>query len=210
MKPEKILVVPTARVWDVIPYVEKGLIVDGVDRLTGAISRDGTFMERSMAEDDSSCKQIIPYAIVRHIDSIFLLHRKQTQSEPRLHDKFSIGVGGHINPVEIPIGSDWVHEGLTREINEELDIEPGYFPHLVGVINDDTTEVGKVHLGVLFEIFSASLNVKVRETHKMEGDWTSPEGLAGYYGQLETWSQIVYDSHLCVPMLRALRSGTVA
>ena len=124
------------------------------------------------------------------------MQRKSTQSEQRLHNKFSIGVGGHINPSEVTSGTDLIREGLTREISEELDIAPGYKEHLVALINDDTTDVGRVHLGVLFEIDSISPDVHVRETHKMDGAWALIGQVGQSYERLETWSQIVFDSYL--------------
>jgi len=161
-------------------------------------------MDRAQAETDPTYKQIIPYAVVRHFDSYFLLQRKNTQSEQRLHHKFSIGVGGHINPSEVAIGNDVIEDGLSREINEELRIASGYHERLIGLINDDTTDVGRVHLGVLYEVDSLSFDVHVRETDKMHGTWALIERLRESYEALETWSQIVYDSFLCVRAVGAV------
>jgi predicted NUDIX family phosphoesterase len=204
--PEKVLTVPTPRLWDRIAYIEKGLITEGIDQLASLVTRCGSFMDRPKAETDSGYKQLIPYAIIRYSNRYFLLQRKSTQSEQRLHNKLSIGVGGHINPLEAP-PSDVIGEGLTREINEELFIAPGYRETLVGLINDDTTEVGRVHLGILFEIDSISLDVHVRETLKMEGAWALPDHLELSYDRLETWSQIVFDSYLYPRFLRDQRAA---
>jgi len=190
---EKVLVVPAACLWGRVPYIKKGLITEGVDEVAGLVSRCGTFVERAAAENDSSLKQIIPYAVVRHERSFLLLRRTSAQGERRLHDKLSIGVGGHINPSEITPGGDVILCGLTREIEEEIEIAPGYQKRCVGLINDDTTEVGTVHLGVLFEIFSVSADVRVRETKKMEGEWVGLEQLKADYERMESWSQIVCD-----------------
>ncbi len=207
LMPEKVLTVPASCLWDRIKYVEKGLITEGVDQLALLVTRCGGFMDRPVAEADPAYKQIIPYAVIRHSDRYFLLQRKSAQSEQRLHNKWSIGVGGHINPPETATGSDVIGEGLTREINEELFIAPGYRETLVGLINDDTTEVGRVHLGILFEIDSASLDVLVRETDKMDGAWALPNHLEMSYDRLETWSQIVFDSYLYPRFLRDLRAA---
>jgi predicted NUDIX family phosphoesterase len=196
MKNEKVLAVPTSCLWERVMYTERGLITDGVERLANVVSRCGVFLERAAAEDDPGHKQIIPYALIRYGDSCFLLQRKSAQSEQRLHNKLSVGVGGHINPNEGPHGSDAIQDGLTREVHEELHIAAGYQSRLVGLINDDTTDVGRVHLGVLFEIVSISADVRVRETRKMQGAWAPIQALEESYGSLETWSQIVYDSHL--------------
>jgi predicted NUDIX family phosphoesterase len=135
------------------------------------------------------------------------LQRKSAQSEHRLHNKWSIGVGGHINPSEVAPGRDAIIEGLTRELDEELYIASGYREHLVGLINDDTTDVGRVHLGVLFEIDSTSHDVRVRETDKMEGAWAPIGQLGQSHERFETWSQIVFDSYLYPRALGALRDA---
>jgi predicted NUDIX family phosphoesterase len=194
---EKVLAVPTSRLWDRIAYVDKGLITEGVEQITALVAHCGVFVDRPAAEVDPGYKQIIPYAVIRRPGGhFFLLQRKSTQSEQRLHNKLSIGVGGHINPSEAASGGDLIREGLTREISEELYIAPGYEAHLIGLINDDTTDVGRVHLGLLFEIDSTSPDVRVRETHKMDGGWALIGQLAQSYERFETWSQIVYDSYL--------------
>ncbi len=203
MNAEKVLVVPVACLWDRVTYTDKGLITEGADRLTTIVERCGVFVDRSTAEADPSHKQIIPYAVIRHGDSYFLLQRQRTQSEQRLHHKFSIGVGGHINPSEGAPSIDVIHDGLTRELNEELHIGTGYQERFIGLINDDTTDVGRVHLGVFFEIYSTSSEVTVRETHKMRGTWALINVLQETYEHLETWSQIVYDSHLHRPTSQA-------
>jgi predicted NUDIX family phosphoesterase len=195
--PEKVLAVPASCLWDRIAYVDKGLITEGIEQITTLVDRFGVFVDRPEAEVDPGFKQIIPYAVIRQPGGyFFLLQRKSAQSEQRLHNKLSLGVGGHINPSEVASGSDLVREGLTREISEELYIAPGYREHLVGLINDDTTDVGRVHLGVLFEIDSASSEVSVRETHKMDGAWALIGQLGQNYESLETWSQIVFDFYL--------------
>jgi predicted NUDIX family phosphoesterase len=202
--PEKVLAIPASCLWDRIAYVNKGLITENIDQITRLVARCGVFVDRSEAEVDPAYKQIIPYAVIRQAaGSFFLLQRKSTQSEQRLHNKFSIGVGGHINPSEVASGSDLIREGLTREVREELYIAPGYREHLVGLINDDTTDVGRVHLGVLFELDTISPDVRVRETHKMDGAWALIGDLGQIYESLETWSQIVFDSYLYPRTLRA-------
>src|SRR5579864_1099915 len=123
--PEKVLVVPTSCLWGRIAYVEKGLITEGIEQITTLATRCGVFVDRPAAEADPSFKQIIPYAVVHHADRYLLLQRKTAQSEQRLHNKFSIGVGGHINPSELPPDSDVILAGLAREIDEELYIASG-------------------------------------------------------------------------------------
>jgi len=196
MNTERVLVVPAALLWDSVAYKPKGLITERADQLSTVVAHCGIYLDRPAAENDPSYKQIIPYAVIRHLDSYFLLQRKRTQGEQRLHDKLSIGVGGHINPSEDNQEANVIESGLARELNEEVYIGPGYEKRFIGLINDDTTEVGRVHLGVLFEIESPSNEVAVRETDKMEGKWAFMGTLQESYARLETWSQIAYDAFL--------------
>ena len=209
MQPEKVLVVPTSCLWDRVPHSNKGLITKGLEHFVPVVTGCGSFIERSAAEQDPSYKQIIPYAVVRHSDSYFLLQRRSAQSEQRLHHKLSIGVGGHINPAQVTPDTDLIRDGLKREINEELNISSEYQERFIGLINDDTNDVGRVHLGVLFEITSGSPEITVKETHKMLGSWVLIDRLEENYEHLETWSQIVYDSYLCSRTL-SLCNGTSA
>jgi len=194
---EEVLVVPAACLWARVKYADRELITEGIEQLATVVANCGSFLDRPAVETDPTYKQIIPYAIVRCKDSYFLLQRTPAQSEKRLHYKLSIGVGGHINPSEGALGPDAIQQGLRREIDEELQIASGYTARLIGLINDDTTDVGRVHLGVLYEIDSTSPEVQVRETHKMHGSWAPMDTLQESYDRLETWSQIVYDSFLC-------------
>jgi predicted NUDIX family phosphoesterase len=205
--PEKVLAVPTPCLWDRIRYVEKGLVTEGIDQIATLVARCGAYMDRPEVETDPRHKQIIPYAVIRHSERYFLLQRKSTQSEQLLHNKLSIGVGGHINPSEAVLDTDVIRVGLAREIDEELYIAPGYQERLVGIINDDTTDVGRVHLGILFEVDSTSHDVRVRELHKMDGAWALIDHLDQSYESLETWSQIVFDSYLYPRFLRAQRTA---
>ena len=197
MKSEKVLAAPAAKLWERVPYLERGLVMERAkESILDVVERHGVFMDRPVAEIDAAFKQIIPYAVVRHSGWYFLLRRKSAQSEQRLHDKFSIGVGGHINPSEASRAADIIHEGLNRELNEELDIAAEYTVRFVGLINDDTTDVGRVHIGLLYEIGAGSRAITVRETHKMDGAWAEIGMLEDRYPLLETWSQIVFDSYL--------------
>ena len=115
------------------------------------------FMDRAAAEEDPTHKQLIPYALFRHNGKFLHYVRGKAGGEARLHAKGSMGIGGHINPVdtrEDPLGMETYMAGVEREITEELNIEGGYTQRVVAILNDDSNEVGKVHLGVvhLFEL----------------------------------------------------------
>ena len=122
----------------------------GSDPPAQSLTRHGRYLERAVAEEDPSHKQLIPYVVVRDAERVFLMHRTDAGGDPRLHGKASIGVGGHLNPVDE--GEDALMAGFLREWAEELeaDWEPAF--QLIGLLNDDSNPVGAVHLGVVFEV----------------------------------------------------------
>lgn len=166
-----------------------GLRSDGVDALLEAVRVHGEYLPRDEMEADPSHKQVIPYLVLRDADRYFLMRRTRAGGDPRLHDRWSIGVGGHLNP-----GDDGVFGGLRREWREELvaDFEPTFEP--LALLNDDTTDVGAVHLGVIFVADAAGRPVTVRETDKLSGSFATPAEVAAGAGHLETWSRIVFDA----------------
>jgi predicted NUDIX family phosphoesterase len=169
------------------PFFTAPLIRDGADDVLDLIAERHTFIDRPLAERSPEWRQIIPYVVIRHGDDVYTLQRTTKQTEARLHHKVSIGIGGHINP-----GHDLV-EGLRKELDEEVRIAGDYELRFAGIINDESTEVGRVHLGACFVLDSATRDVVVVETEKMRGEWMSRARLAEVREAMETWSQIVYD-----------------
>ena len=94
---ELVLAIPTDELWQLLTYEEKGLIRGNSEALKRII-QNGLFLRRSELEEDPSFKQIIPYAIISNKKSFYLFKRTSKQTEKRLHNKFSLGVGGHMNP----------------------------------------------------------------------------------------------------------------
>jgi predicted NUDIX family phosphoesterase len=172
--------------------------------LRAAVRRHGAFIDRPRAEDDPSRKQLIPYVVVRDGGRIFLMERTSAGGDPRLHRKASIGVGGHLNPVDH--GTDTLLAGLRREWSEELeaDWEPEF--RLVGLLNDDSNPVGSVHLGVVFLVEAAGRPVGVREHDKLTGRLARAEEVLAAWERMETWSQLVAAHLLGLPA----RSGAAA
>lgn len=152
------------------------------------IARRGAFVPRPEAEGDPSRKQIIPYLVLRDGGRIFLMRRTRAGGDARLHDLYSIGVGGHMNP-----GDGSVIECLTREWREELDADfvPAF--EYLGLLNDDSVDVGAVHLGVVYVADAVGRAVKVRETEKLSGAFEPIEVVRAAYDRMETWSQLVLD-----------------
>jgi predicted NUDIX family phosphoesterase len=186
-QPELVLVVPRETIMPAGPW--HGLRRDGLEAALAATADAGRFEPRDTVERDPSRKQVIPYVVVRNGRRIFLMRRTRAGGDPRLHDRYSIGVGGHLNP-----GDEDLAGGLRREWTEELiaPFEPRFEP--LGLLNDDTTDVGSVHLGFVFIVDASGRSVEVRETDKLSGWFAEPDEVRSVYDELETWSQIVLDA----------------
>ncbi len=167
---------------------QHNLIVDRTDDILSIIESQHFFVDRPLAETSPQFKQIIPYVVIRHGDSYFLLRRLKTQTEARLHDKLSLGIGGHINP-----DTPTLLGGLKKELNEEVHVSGPYDLQFIGILNDESTEVGQVHLGAVYTLAASSHEVTVRETEKMAGEWATAAELVPLRERMETWSQIVFD-----------------
>lgn len=163
-----------------------------LEALRVAVARHGRYLERPLAEEDPAHKQLIPYVVVRDGARVFLMHRTEAGGDARLHGKASIGVGGHLNPVDD--GDDPLTAGLRREWDEELvaDWEPRFT--LLGLLNDDSNRVGAVHLGVVFSVEADGRRVDVREHEKLIGAFADADEIAASWDRLETWSQLVADA----------------
>jgi predicted NUDIX family phosphoesterase len=183
---ERVFVVPRAAVPDAAGWY--GLRTTDLDAFVAGVERDGRYEPRSAMEQDPSFKQIIPYLVLRDGLRYFLMQRTNAGGDPRLHGRYSIGVGGHLNP-----GDGGLLGGLRREWNEEL--VAGFVPsfRLVALLNDDTTPVGAVHLGAVYLADAAGRPVAVRETDKLTGDFAEPEAVGQVRDRMETWSSIVFE-----------------
>jgi predicted NUDIX family phosphoesterase len=172
----------------------RGVRADGAERIIEAARRFGHYRPRSDAERDRTWKQLIPYIVVRDGPQIWLMRRSTAGGDPRLHERFTIGVGGHLNPGDGDIAS-----GMRREFDEELIApwEPRF--RLLGMLNDDQDPVGQVHVGLVYETDAAGRPVAIRETQKLEGRFATLQDVETVRDRLETWSQLVLD-HLLAPM----------
>jgi predicted NUDIX family phosphoesterase len=156
-----------------------------------------SYRPRNEVEKDPGFKQLIPYVIFRHVDSsgrpsVFQYTRGRGQGEGRLHSKHSVGIGGHISAIdsgEHAVGNPY-QEGMRRELEEEVAIDTPYTPRCVGLINDDQTEVGSVHLGVVHLFDVARPAVLPRETEIIECGFRPVEAILADMTGFETWSEI--------------------
>ena len=185
---EEVMVVPRSEIAALLERHPFDLIREGVDGVLDLFEARHLFLPRPTAETSPAYKQIIPYVVIHHARSYFLLKRTPKQTEARLHHKLSLGIGGHINP-----DTPTVAGGLRKELEEEVDVRAPYELTFVGLINDDTTDVGRVHLGAVYILEAAAPDVSVLETEKMTGEWVQAAALAPLRESMETWSQLVYD-----------------
>jgi predicted NUDIX family phosphoesterase len=163
-----------------------GLRTSETAPILAAIERDGRFEPRAAMERDPSFKQVIPYLVLRDGPAIFHMRRTRAGGDARLHDLWSIGVGGHLNPGDVDLAG-----GLRREWREELvaDFLPDF--RLVGFLNDDTTDVGRVHLGAVYVADAAGRAVAVRETDKLSGRFATLDEVLAELDRTETWSRLL-------------------
>jgi predicted NUDIX family phosphoesterase len=151
------------------------------------------FMDRDLAERDVKFKQLIPYVVLRYYDTVFSYVRGKHSSESRLISNRSIGVGGHIEPTDISLFSsnnELYLEAAKREVNEEVFLECPYTEHIVALINDDSNDVGKVHLGIMHIWDLAEPKVTKKEGLITQAGFISIDDLKAKSDELETWSQI--------------------
>jgi predicted NUDIX family phosphoesterase len=169
-----------------------------VDRyLPSLLARENNFFApRSAAENDPSLKQIIPYALIAGDGKIFRYKRGKASGEKRLVAKGSIGIGGHMNDQDeglFTLDRAAYLAGVQREIDEEIQIPNPRSHRIVGLINDDSTEVGRVHLGVVHVLELPAAEATKRESAITEIGFLTPAELRAQRESLEGWSQICLD-----------------
>jgi predicted NUDIX family phosphoesterase len=203
MTDELVLVVPTDDLLAVVAGGASwlGIRTAGEDRLADLIRRQGSFRPRGSVEADERWKQVIPYPVLRDGEAWFLMRRTKAGGDARLHDRYSIGVGGHVNPADGGMDGD-LSTALRREWLEELavDFVPDF--RFVGLLNDDTTAVGRVHVGLVYEADAAGRPVAIRETHKLSGSFVDFAAVAAVVDRLETWSRLAFEFLAGRPALR--------
>ena len=185
---EKVLVVKTEKLAKFISG-RTGLLTEDREAMLDIIINEHEFIDRPAAEEDPSYKQIIPYVVLTRKGLVFATRRLNKGGESRLHGKVSIGIGGHINPVDETDRRSVLMKGLERELDEEVYIQRRGELVPQGFINDDGNGVGAVHLGLCFSM-EVEGEVSVKETEKLSGGWMSLQELRWEFDNMETWSQI--------------------
>lgn len=187
-KEEMVMVVPR----DQVPDFQGFLPVDR--EMVLKLSSLGRYMKRSLAEEEPSFKQLIPYAIIMAGDQVFKYRRGVKGGESRLHGLISIGVGGHISAVDEDMFGEVYDQAFNRELSEEVMMAPVQSNDVRGLINDDSNPVGRVHLGVVHLIKVKFPDVRSREKALADAGFFSIRDLRARRPELETWSQICVDN----------------
>ncbi|OQY10640.1 MAG: hypothetical protein B6I29_00865 [Marinitoga sp. 4572_148] len=181
-------------------WVVDNEILEGIDFYNGFtiveqktlenLFKNAYFIDRDLAEKDESKKQIIPYVVIKNErDQILVVQRTKKQTEKRLHNLYSVGIGGHINPIDKnDIPELTFYNGLNRELTEELYIDKLKSLEYVGLILDSSTEVSRVHLGFLFIAYVT--NADIREKENFNELWLEENEFKKFNGNFEGWSKI--------------------
>ena len=190
---ERVLGLPTAH-FHAVGEFQGFRAVDDAYRAALLRADQFSFRPRSEVETDPTFKQLIPYVVLKCGEQVFHYRRGSSGTETRLRALRSIGIGGHISEADAMGGVDPYRTGMLREVTEEVTIDCHYTERLLGVINDDRTLVGSVHLGIvhLFEL-SAPI-VASREDALAEAGFASLADVWNQRDEMETWSQFVLQS----------------
>jgi predicted NUDIX family phosphoesterase len=189
---EHVLVIPT-KLFKSVGYFQ-GLSFDVEKYLPVLLNPENhIYKQRKQVETDPDFKQLIPYVIFHSGREVFTYRRGKLLGEKRLLGNYSLGIGGHISIFDPGLFGTSYQDGLKREINEEVSIDSPYTERLIALINDDTNEVGRVHLGVVHSFSLAQPLVKPREKSINETKFMSVQDLRSQIDGFENWSKICID-----------------
>ena len=163
------------------------------DNYLETIQQKKEFLPRGIMENDPSYKQIIPYLVFKFEDKYFLMQRAAKASETRLRNKYSLGIGGHIRQEDMT--TDSIFDWAKREFHEEINYSGNLTIKPLGVLNDDTNDVGKVHIGFVLLLQGDSAEISIKSELKC-GTLVTLDECAAYHDSLDSWSQLVLKSIL--------------
>ena len=190
---EEVLVIPRALLEELGAF--HGILTEQIDPVIARLLDPAShfFMDRAVAEEDPTHKQLIPYCVFRCGNRILHYTRGKAGGESRLHAKISVGVGGHINPIDTGdgrVGPEAYFAAVSRELDEELLIGSKRTSRIIALLNDDSNPVGQVHLGIVHLVDLDNEDVTSREDALTDLQFSSLEELRGpAFDRLETWSQ---------------------
>src|SRR5207247_5249812 len=176
----------------------QGLNFEPQKYLDAFLSRGNNFfLPRPEAETNPAYKQIIPYALIAFQNKVAYYVRGKKAGEQRLVAKGSIGIGGHMNETDeslFAMDEEADRAGVEREVNEEIKIETPFEDRIIALLNDDSTEVGRVHLGIVHIFKLKEPQVQKREAMITGLTFLTKQELMARRESLETWSQICVDA----------------
>lgn len=188
---ERVLVIERSH-FDKIGAFE-GVRTEGIENYYDDILRGVKYVFRDIAESDLMKKQIIPQFLVRYKDEYYISKRLTKSDEPRLRDCYYIAFGGHINPVDSSEKTgDVIEKSINREMAEELDIDVKN-RKLVALVNDETMEVSRYHLGLIYLVELKERKAGVKEDEVLEGVWVNKKDLGKYFEDGDSWSCYIWN-----------------
>jgi len=190
-KDEQILVFP-ASLLNELGYFS-GFQEQGAEDYLKRIMEAKEFRSRFSVEKDPSFKQLIPYVLMAHDNTVFRYTRGKKGSEERLRRLYSMGIGGHISNDDTNLFDPTYETALQREVDEEVEIGCKYNQRLVGMINDDSNSVGQVHFGMVHVFELEEPNVTKSESIITETGFVPVANLRKDWDRYETWSQLCID-----------------
>lgn len=171
----------------------QGIKKDNLNYYLELIKNSSFFKERKDVEEDSGFLQIIPYIIFSFKDKFFLYKYIRKAGEKRLINHYQIAVGGHIDLAD---GKD-LDLAALREWQEEVYFKGKIISKkLVGILNDDTNMVEKVHLGMIYHFTGDNGDIKVKETDKLKGEMVEKQDIPKYIKEKDVWASIIWRDHI--------------
>ena len=184
---EQILVVKRSTLFSDQPAWH-GINSSNIHTTIATIIQHQHYMQRSLAETDDAYKQIIPYMVFTFDHKYFVVQRKATASEQRLAGKLSLGIGGHMRQEDMQ--GKTIFDWAKREFEEEVNYTGNLHITTLGFLNDDTNEVGKVHLGVVLLLQGDNDQISIKDEHK-NGALYSKQACLDKFNEMESWSQLI-------------------
>lgn len=192
---EQVLVVPSNIIFK--DGIWQGIKTNNLNYYLDLIKSNCLFKRRGDVENDDSFQQVIPYIVFSCKDKFFLYRYIQGAGEQRLVNNYQLGVGGHINLVDVKEGEDVLEMAALREWLEEVDFKGNIIDKkFVGILNDDARPVEKVHIGMIYHFIGDSDNIFVKETDKLQGKMTDLDEIGKCVQGIQGWAPIVYRDYL--------------
>lgn len=183
---EQVLAVPKRAI--ALPASTR-LQTEGLATITACVKKEGVFKRRGDIEEDRNWLQIIPYLIFRYEHKYFLMQRTD-KGDYRLINKYSLGIGGHINKQDL--AGKTILDWAKREFSEEIDYQGLFTSKVLGIIKNETVPIDQVHLAYVILLDGDSPTIQTKAEHRT-GYLASLQEIKNSYEKLEKWSQMVFD-----------------